>query len=78
MKTMTCRQMGGPCDTAIQGNTAEELMANGAAHLDEMAGKDEGHKKAQEMMAQMQANPDSGKDWNEKFMADFAALPEDQ
>ncbi len=78
MKTMTCRQMGGPCDTAIQGNTAEEMMNNGAAHIKEMAGKgDEEHKKVLEMMDEMQKNPESGKEWNEKFMKDFAELPEE-
>lgn len=75
MKTMTCRRMGGPCDTLVQGNTAEEMMKNGAMHINEMAGKgDEAHKKVQVMMEEMQKNPESGKEWNEKFMKDFAAL----
>lgn len=33
MKTMTCRQMGGPCDEKIQGATPEEMMNNGMAHV---------------------------------------------
>ncbi len=72
---MTCRQMGGPCDTVISGNTAEEMMNNGAAHLKELAAQgDEEHKKVLMMMDEMQKNPESGKEWNEKFMRDFAAL----
>lgn len=78
MKTMTCKQMGGPCDTAIHGATAEEMMDNGAAHVKEMAGQgDEEHKKVLMMMEEMQKNPESGKEWNEKFMKDFAALSEE-
>ena len=78
MKTMTCKQMGGPCDIAIHGNTAEEMMNNGADHIKKMAEKgDEAHKKILMMMEQMQKNPASGKEWNDKFMKDFAALPQD-
>ncbi len=78
MKTMTCKQMGGPCDTPISGNTAEEMMNNGSSHIKEMAGKgDEEHKKVLMMMEEMQKNPESGKEWNEKFMKDFAALSEE-
>ena len=75
MKTMTCRQMGGPCDAPITGSTADEMMANGAAHVHSM--DDEDHKKVLAMMEEMQANPESGKEWNEKFAADFENLPED-
>ena len=79
MKTMTCKQMGGPCDAPIHGNTAEEMMNNGAKHLQEAAAKgDEAHKKVMTMMEEMQKNPesDSNKQWNEKFKKDFAALSE--
>ncbi len=74
MKTMTCRQMGGPCDASISGESAEEMMTNGAAHISSM--DDEGHKKAVEMMEEMQNNPDAGKVWNEDFAKKFAELPE--
>jgi len=78
LKTMTCMQMGGPCDTPIHGDSAEEMINNGAAHVNEMAGNgDEGHKKVLAMMEEMQKNPESGKEWNEKFMKDFAALSEE-
>lgn len=74
---MTCRQMGGPCDAQLHGMTAEEMMNDGAAHVKMMAEKgDEGHKKVLVMMDEMQKNPASGKEWNEKFMKEFAALPD--
>lgn len=78
MKTMTCKQMGGPCDEPFQGETAEEIMNNGSTHVKKMADQgDEEHKKVLEMMDAMQNDPDASRAWNEKFMADFAALPED-
>ena len=39
MKTVTCKQMGGPCDTKIQGNTPDEIMHKGDDHVNEMAAK---------------------------------------
>lgn len=79
MKTMTCRQMGGPCDEQIHGSTADEMMNNGAMHVTEMANSgDEEHKKVLAMMEETRQNPEAGKVWFEKFASDFAALPEDQ
>ena len=75
MKTMTCRQMGGPCDAPIHGNTAEEMINNGTEHVHSV--DDEGHKKVIAMMQEMQKDPASGKEWNEKFNKDFDALPEE-
>lgn len=75
MKTMTCRQMGGPCDAAIQGETADEIMNKGAKHIKDV--NDEEHKKVLAMMEEMQKNPDSGKEWNDTFQKKFAELPED-
>ncbi len=77
MKTMTCRDMGGPCDTPITGNTADEMMNNGAAHVTEMANQgDEEHKKVLVMMEEMQNNPTAGEQWGKEFHAKFDALPE--
>lgn len=77
MKTMTCRQMSGPCDTEMTAATSNEMMEMGAAHLNEMAEKgDEEHKKALEMMNQAEANPEMGKAWYEKFTSDFASQPD--
>jgi len=78
MKTMTCRQLGGPCDFAMHGNTADDVIKAGETHIREMvAGGDEAHKPALEMMDKMRANPASGMEWYTKTQADFAALPEE-
>ena len=39
MKTMTCKQLGGPCDLAHHGDSADEIIKAQDAHLkDEVAG----------------------------------------
>lgn len=74
---MTCRQMGGNCDFAVHGSTADELMGNGAKHVQEMAAKgDAEHVKIQAMMDAMQKDPAASQAWYKKFTADFTALPE--
>ena len=80
MKTMTCRQMGGPCDKAMQAESADEMMGKGAAHVNEMAGQgDTAHQGPKQMMEEMQQNPESdeAKAWGEKFHTEFEALPQD-
>jgi hypothetical protein len=67
--------MGGPCDMPIHGETAQEIMENGAKHLREST--DEGDKKALAMMEDMKKDPEAGKKWTEDFNRKFAELPED-
>ncbi len=79
MKTMTCRQLGGPCDAALHGNTADEIIKAGEKHFREtVANGDESHKDAVKMMDDMWKNPASGMDWYKKTQNDFAALPDDK
>jgi predicted small metal-binding protein len=70
MKTLTCAQLGGPCDAAISANTPEELMTKGMAHLEsahpDMAAKVKSTPKDDPMMVA----------WNEKFKKDWEAAPE--
>ena len=78
MKTMTCKQMGGPCDVAFHGNTADEVIKAEDKHLKEMvASGDETHKSALREMQGRWKNPLSGMAWYRKTKRDFAALPED-
>ena len=79
MKTMTCRQMGGPCDTTFQGNKADEVIKAQDSHLKEMvASGDESHKDALKTMQGRWKNPISGMGWYIKTKKSFAALPEEQ
>ncbi len=79
MKTMTCKQMGGPCDLAFHGKTADDVIKAQDKHLKEMgANGDEAHKSALGMMAARWKNPLKGMGWYMQTQKDFAALPEDQ
>ena len=78
MKTMTCKQMGGPCDAAFQGDTADEVIKAQDKHLKEaVAGGDETHRDALEQMKTRWKNPIRGMGWYRQTKKDFAALPED-
>ena len=78
MKTMTCKQMGGPCDVAFSGNTADEVIKAQDKHLKDVVAKgDESHKSALKEMQGRWKHPIRGMGWYKKTKKDFAALPED-
>jgi predicted small metal-binding protein len=78
MKTMTCKQLGGPCDLSHRGNTANEVIKAQDSHLKEtVAGGDETHKSALSEMQARWKKPLAGMAWYRKAKRDFAALPED-
>ena len=78
MKTMTCKQMGGPCDTSFHGTTADEVIKAEDKHLRDMvSGGDETHQSASKMMKGRWKNPISGMGWYMKTKKAFAALPEE-
>ena len=78
MKTMTCRQLGGPCDLPLQGNTADEVIKAEDRHLREVvAGGDTQHEPALKAMKGRWRKPISGMGWYKKTKREFAALPED-
>jgi hypothetical protein len=78
MKTMTCKQLGGPCDLAHHGFTADEIIKYQDAHLKaEVAGGDTTHESALKEMKGRWKNPLSGMGWYRKTKKEFAALPED-
>ena len=81
MKTMTCKQLYGPCDVLIHGATAEEMMENSQKHAMEMVAKgDTLHIEAMNVMKKQHMNmtPEAMKQWMEKFQNDFAAWSEDK
>ena len=78
MKTMTCKQMGGPCDLAFQGDTADEVIKAQDRHLKEVVAKgDTAHESALKAMKGRWKNPIRGMGWYRKTKKDFAALPEE-
>ncbi len=76
MKTMTCTQLGGPCDLPLQGATADEVIKAQDAHLKAaVAGGDTTHADALAGMKGRWKHPISGMGWYRQVKRDFAALP---
>lgn len=77
MKTMTCKQMGGPCDTAFRGESADDVIKAQDRHLKEaVAAGDESHRQAHDEMRGRWKNPIKGMGWYRQTKKAFAALPE--
>ena len=77
MKTMTCQQLGGPCDSPHQGMTADEVIKSQDRHLQEMVAEgDTIHESALKEMKGRWKNPIKGMGWYRRAKRDFAALPE--
>ena len=75
MKTMTCQQLGGPCDVAHHGATANDVIKLQDKHLnDAVAAGDESHGAALAEMKGRWKRPVSGMAWYRKAKRDFAAL----
>ncbi len=78
MKTMTCRELGGPCDIEHRGATANDVIKAQDRHLKEIvASGDETHRRALEEMQGRWKRPIAGMGWYRKAKRDFAALPEE-
>jgi hypothetical protein len=78
MKTMTCAQLGGPCDTTHRGETADDVIQLQDQHLKEaVAAGDESHQQAAKEMKARWRRPVSGLKWYNQAKRDFAALPDD-
>lgn len=78
MKTMTCRQLGGPCDFAHRAETADEAIKAQDRHLNEVvAAGDATHGEALKEMKGRWKHPISGMGWYRKAKRDFAALADD-
>jgi hypothetical protein len=78
MKTMTCRQMGGPCDKAFSGETADDVINAQDQHLkDAVAAGDTAHEPANKDMRGRWKHPIKGMGWYKDTKKAFAALPED-
>ena len=78
MKTMTCKQLGGPCEAELRGNTADEVIKAQDRHLKDMvAGGDQAHETALKEMKGRWRKPLSGMAWYRNAKRDFAALPDD-
>ena len=78
MKTMTCRELGGACDHALRGETADDVIKLQDQHLkDAVAAGDATHDEALRAMRGRWKRPISGMRWYKATKAEFAARPAD-
>ncbi len=76
MKSMTCRQLGGPCDHVHRGESADDVIKAQDQHLKHMVAEgDTAHVPARDEMKGRWKRPVSGMRWYRNAKKDFAALP---
>jgi len=75
MKTLTCRDLGGPCDTAFTASSFEEIGKKSHQHvMDQMAKGDAVHLSAANEMRT--ATPDQRKAMMAEFKRKFDEAPD--
>lgn len=70
MKTFTCRELGGTCDEEFSGETFEEVMQKGGAHMM----SDEAHTTS--IMNMEERTGENKEQWMERMQKEFDAKPE--
>jgi hypothetical protein len=76
MKTLTCRQLGGPCDHSLSGETADEVIKAQDRHLrDAVLGGDVTHEQAHGEMTGRWRHPLQSMGWYREAKKAFASLP---
>ncbi len=77
MKTMTCRQLGGPCDVEHTGASADDVIKSQDRHLkDAVAAGDSTHEESHQEMKGRWKHPKASLGWYRDVKKTFAALPE--
>jgi hypothetical protein len=78
MKTMTCRQLDGPCDLEHRGETADDVIKAQDRHLKEAEKTGEAtHQEAREAMKGRWRHPKKSLGWYRDMRNTFGDLPED-
>jgi len=78
MKTMSCKDLGGPCDLPHSGDDANDIIKAQDQHLkDAVAAGDTTHAQALKDMKGRWRKPWAGMGWYKQVKRDFAALPDD-
>lgn len=78
MKTMTCEQLGGPCDFSLRGESADDVIKAQDNHLkDAVTSGEHTHDSAATSMKNRWKHPIAGMGWYMKVKQDFASLPDD-
>lgn len=72
---MTCRELGGACDTVFKAETFEEIAKKAKEHGMEMYQRgDAAHIEAMTAMSEQMSDPDSMQEWLDEKKAVFEAL----
>lgn len=78
MKTMTCRQLGGPCNLEHRGESADDVINAQDRHLKEaVKAGDTAHEPARQDMKGRWRHPKKSMGWYTATKKTFADLPED-
>lgn len=78
MKTMTCRDLGGPCDLAHRGEDHNDVINAQDQHLKSaVADGDASHEAALKDMKGRWKRPWKAMGWYRQVQKDFKALPDD-
>ena len=78
MKSMTCKQLGGPCELTHRGESADEIIKAQDQHLkDAVKSGDTAHEEANKAMRGRWLHPKKSMGWYNDTKAAFAELPED-
>jgi len=77
VKSMTCQDLGGPCDLAHRGDSADDIINAQDRHLKELVkAGDDAHVPAREDMKGRWRHPMKSMSWYNDVKKRFAALPE--
>ena len=75
MKSMTCKQLGGPCEFVHSGGDANVIIKSQDKHLREfVASGDIDHQDALDAMKARWKNPIKGMGWYNQVKKDFKAI----
>ncbi len=78
MKTVTCKQLGGPCELPLSGSTADEVIKAQDRHLKEaVAAGDQTHENALKDMKGRWKHPFAAMGWYRQVKRDYAGMAED-
>ena len=78
MKTMTCHQLGGPCELALRGESADQVIKAQDRHLKQaVQNGDATHEQASREMKGRWKRPKQSMGWYLATKKAFAKLPED-
>lgn len=78
MKTMTCRQLGGPCEHELRGETADQVIKAQDRHLKRaVADGDTSHEPALHDMKSRWKHPIAAMGWYRNTKRAFSEAPTD-